>query len=336
LLSVVLCVSYVLGQEFPPKPVVGAICQLVESDEQVHTYPCLVDPRVGSIEYYHYDEITTGVDSDWAATNGDSIVYTIFDPTEEALYLKVFDFVDDYSYNSTGTLGFGEGGLSSAVTVEGGDEPWTLVGLNPEDGFANLYLIDVDSGDVTLQYTLEDPMHLYGFGELLFSDPYVFLLTPCSQFYPNSTAQTLFVFDTSADPWQINNITLELTNDYVCFYMPWNYDEDLGGLYMQTGDSAWTGYSVVIDVFDDPEDVVMTGDAFGTGFIAIPPFSFNADYNILFSLAAQYPPVSPGSFPAYIASQDYTTKSLNMVLAPVNSTSFIQSFGPLFLESDLA
>jgi len=327
--------EFALSQEFPPKPVVGAICELVESDNRVHTYPCLVDPRVGTLQYYHYDEITTGVDSDWAASNGDSIVYTIYDATVDDLYLNVFDFVDDYSYNSTNTLGLGEGGLTSAVTVQGGDDAWTLVGLNPVNGVANLYLIDVDSGDASLQYSLDDPMMSYGFGELLFSDPYVFLLTPCREFYPNATAQTLFVFDTSSVPWDLYNITLELTDAQVCFYMPWNYDEDAGGLYLQTGDSAWTGWSAVIDVFDDPDYVVMTGDAFGTGYIAIPPFSFNADYNILFSLAAQYPPVNPDSFgPLYIASQDYTTKSLNMVLAPVNATSYIQSFGPLFLETD--
>jgi len=332
--SLLVCGVFVSYQEFPPKPVIGGICQLVESDERVHTYPCLVDPRVGSIEYYHYDEIYTGVDSDWAATNGDSIVFTVYDTDLDALYLNVFDFVDDYSYNSTSTLPFSSGGVSSAVTVEGGDDAWTIVALNPDNGLANLYLVDVDSGDVTLQYTLEDPDNTYGFGELLFSDPYVFLLTPCRSFFPNSTTQTLFSFDTSSDPWEITNITLTLTNDYVCFYMPWNYDNDENELYLQTGDSAWTGYSALIDVFEDPEDVIPTGDAFGTGFIAIPPYSYNSDYNILYSLAMQFPPVDPNRFgPVYIASQDYTTKSFNMVLAAVNETSFIQSLGPLFLES---
>jgi len=233
---------------------------------------------------------------------------------DQNTYLYVVDYVSKSVYNTT----IGDGMFTTnGVTIA--DDPWTVVAISPNDDEAHLIIVDVESGNTKVMWTIADPDKLYGYGYLLFSDPYLFLLTPCvNGFYPNVTTQTLLIFDTTQQPWAAVNTTISLDSVHVCYYMPIFYDEE-NGLFLQSGDTAWTGFTALIeDPFDSDPFVSMEGNAFPMGMIAFPPYTFEPNTNVLYSLATIYPPDRTGMFEYWIASQDGTTKTTTLMSLDTN------------------
>jgi len=128
--------------------------------------------------------------------------------------------------------------------------------------------------------------------------------------------------------WSVTNITIDLSYDYLCFYMPLGYVDDEEALYMQTADITYTGYLAEVDIWSGGP-VFPAGPSLPTGNVAIQPFIYEFSLNALYSVSAVYPPVNPEKFTLDMCSQDFNTGTFKITPGVLNSTATVWSYGSL-------
>jgi len=340
LVVVAICSLCVLGGNgFPPRPRIGSFCTTWDDDNQIlHNWACLVDPILGTLDLIDNSmELFGDFSSQWAVSDGGSAAATAIYYPNYGFSLVTVDWDNFVASNSTFTLPWDNQGPSSGLTYSVEEGAWTILALVPNSAAntTELYFIDAMSGDTTLVYTIDDTnAENWGYATLAGSvdGDYVFLVEECSSLYPEKTQQQVLAFDTTESPWSPINITLDLSYDYLCFYLPLGYDDETESLYMQTADITFTGYTAQVDIWGDGE-VFPTGNSLPTGNVAIQPYAYSLDLNVLYSVSTVYPPVNPEKFTLDLCGQDFNTNTYKITSGVLNTSATVMSFGSLVYSS---
>jgi len=300
----------------------------------LHNWACLVDPILGTLDLIDNSmELYGEIAGQWAVSDGGSGAATVMFYENYGFSLVTVDWDNFAAQNSTFTLPWSDQGPTSALTYEISEGAWTILALVPNfaANTTELYFIEAYSGATTLVYSIDDTnAQNWGYATLAGSvdGDYIFLVEECSSLYPEKTQQQILAFDTTASPWALTNITLDLSYDYLCFYLPLGYVDDEESLYMQTADITFTGYTAQVDIWSGGP-VYPAGASLPTGNIAIQPYVYVYELNVLYSLSTVYPPVNPEDFTLDLCGQDFNTGTFKISSGVLNSTASVMSFGSL-------